>query len=376
MPYVPPLVGEETGPWRACLTQSLHLKLWALWPCSLEGNPAVLTSLSTHLPLHRLWLSWSPCPPCPKPLSIYKFSQLLFPNSYICFFSSSSRLLLSRLSCPAMKRPWDFQATSSPSSLMGWSFQARSSHLIWAWNPGTSLRSGDEIPSPFGDHPELEGENGCLFWPYKTPSAVNPAFKPLVSWLVIWWFLLPWVDWRHPHGVLSFAAPWGMEGYPWPPAFHLHHHPFLHQNVCFMKLNCSHLNSSWNKRRLVLGFMPCPGPAVALVSFGGRGWSLLEAHKQVWFVCLQKINGQAHMLKHRQTMGCSLEENSGFSTLGVFLFPRPSWYTHYLRHSWTLLLLFSGLQSTQGFSHFTAFPPFFTPSCPISTHSKVLNPCL
>lgn len=121
--------------------------------------------------------------------------------------------------------------------------------------------------------------------------------------------------------------------------------------------NCSHLNSSWNKQRLVLGFMPLPGPAVALVSFGGRGWSLLEAHKQVWFVGLQKINGQAHMLKHRQTMGCSLEENSGFSTLGVFLSPRPSWYTHYLRHSWTLLLWFSGLQSMQGFSRFTAFPP-------------------
>ncbi|KAF6125977.1 nuclear factor of activated T cells 2 interacting protein [Phyllostomus discolor] len=75
-----------------------------------------------------------------------------------CWKSRCPGILLSRPSCPTMRRPWDSPATSSPSSLTGQSFQARSCRLTWTWNRGTSLRSGAETPLLIGRPSSTWGE--------------------------------------------------------------------------------------------------------------------------------------------------------------------------------------------------------------------------
>lgn len=132
--------------WRICLTPCRHPTLWAPVAWFPREEPTLLASLSTRPPLQRQDFTCPLVLPVPV-LCPYEF----FPMPFIYIsFSCLSRTLRSRPSCPTTRRPWVSPATSSPSSLMGQSFPARSCLLIWAWNLGTSLRSGAETLLPIG----------------------------------------------------------------------------------------------------------------------------------------------------------------------------------------------------------------------------------
>lgn len=163
------MLGEETGSGECIRPRTSITALGSMAQLPRERNQLLLASSSTCVPLCGPQLDMFPCPPCPK-LSVcpYKFSSFSsFQILTSMFFSSPPRTLLSRPSCPATRRLWDSPATTSPSFLMGRSFQARSCQLTWEWNLGTSLRSGAETPLPVW-RPSLDlGRMGCPFWPVR-----------------------------------------------------------------------------------------------------------------------------------------------------------------------------------------------------------------
>lgn len=195
-----------------------------------ERNQLLLASSSTCIPLCGLQLDMSQA----LCLSLQVFLSLSFQILTSMFFSSPPRILLSRPSCPATRRLWDSPATSSPSFLMGRSFQARSCRLTWEWNLGTSSRSGAETPLPVW-RPSLDlGRMGCpilarkgllaaaelelIFKLKQNPGVIfdslsfDPSFKPLATWFnCMMVFAALGGLWLHPQGVLNFTALWDME---------------------------------------------------------------------------------------------------------------------------------------------------------------------